>query len=144
MSQDESLEILLVEHALETYSIPADSLLSEPELTIFVLEDGEEVTQVLDHGHVDNRRFSFIRLTASADPTNDDQEDDGKDVDNKWGSRSDLREPLREFVALERVELEIVDFRDQILKHLLVGEEPGCIECVEDWSKCECLQRMLG
>ena len=71
LCKDQSLEILLVVYAFQAHAIPNDCFLTEPKLTIFVLQHGEEVTQAFDRNQVLHGLFTGVFLAASNEPAND-------------------------------------------------------------------------
>ena len=101
LSEHQRFEVLLVVDSFQTHSIPHDSLFAEPELAILILEHGEEMTQILDYGQITNIKIIFVLLTAaSAEPTDDNHENNANDVANEDAAWRDLFKPLLELVPL--------------------------------------------
>ena len=121
LCEHQRFEVLLVVDSFQTHSISHDSLFAEPELTVLILEHGEEMTQILDSGQIfDSHLIIVFPTAASAEQTDDNHENDADDVANERRAWRDMLEPLLKLVPLQRVEQEVCDFRHQVSEHLLV------------------------
>ena len=142
--KDQLLEVLFG-HALHADTLTTHHFLLEPELAILVLQDREKWVEAFQHDQVLNSGFAIV-CSATAALYGDEylDEDPEDNVDYKGGRRGDLGEQLADLVSVQREQLLICYHRDHILEHLLIREDPGAADRVEDRGIAQGLQGVLA